>query len=126
MIVPDSDESMPEVMEFMHQRISEKYRILFFKQDEAGHLQNYIMSNLPGIDIGYGGYENAAACKHAFIIRYDRSGTIEGKMIRSREWMDDHTQGLQVPGFFVFDRYNCASGYGIIPLYVFEEARNRA
>ena len=89
----DSAESMPEVMEFMHRKITEKYDVLFFKQDESRHLQCYIMSDLLEIDIGYGGYENAAAWKPAFRVLYDRSGTVEEKMVRSREWMDDHIYG---------------------------------
>ena len=89
-IALDSDESMPEVMDFMHRKVAEKYDILFFKQDEPRHLQCYVLSDLLEIDIGYGGYENAAAWKPAFKVLYDRSGTVEEKMIRSREWMDDH------------------------------------
>ena len=92
-IALDSDESMPEVMEYMHQKISGMFEILFFTQSEPRHLQNYVLSNLLEIDIGYGGYENAAAWKPAFKVLYDRSGTVEEKMIRSREWMDDHIYG---------------------------------
>ena len=92
-IALDSNESMPEVMDFMHRKITEKYDVLFFKQDEARHLQCYILSNLLEIDIGYGGYKNAAAWKPAFKVLYDKSGTVEEKMIRSREWMDDHIYG---------------------------------
>ncbi len=89
-IALDSDEAMPEVMDFMHRKIAERYDVLFFKQDEPRHLQCYVLSDLLEIDIGYGGYENAAAWKPAFKVLYDRSGTVEEKMIRSREWMDDH------------------------------------
>ena len=92
-IALDSAESMPEVMDFMHRKIAERYDVLFFKQDEPRHLQCYVLSNLLEIDIGYGGYENAAAWKPAFKVLYDRSGTVEEKMIRSREWMDDHIYG---------------------------------
>ena len=92
-IALDSDESMPEVMDFMHRKIAEQYDVLFFKQDEPRHLQCYVLSDLLEIDIGYGGYENAAARKPAFKVLYDRSGTVEEKMIRSREWMDDHIFG---------------------------------
>ncbi len=89
----DSDESMPEVMEFMHRKIAEKYDVLFFKQDEPRHLQCYVLSDLLEIDVGYGGYENAAAWKPAFKVLYDRSGVVEEKMIKSREWMDDRIYG---------------------------------
>ena len=89
-IALDSDESMPEVMEYMHQKIAEQYDVLFFTQDLSRHLQNYVLSGLLEIDIGYGGYEHAAAWKPAFKVLYDRSGAVEEKMIRSREWMDDH------------------------------------
>ena len=92
-IALDSAESMPEVMDFMHRKIAERYDVLFFKQDEPRHLQCYVLSNLLEIDIGYGGYENAAAWKPAFKVLYDRSGTVEEKMIRSREWMDDRIYG---------------------------------
>ena len=92
-IALDSGESMQEVMKHMHRKITEEYDVLFFTQDEARHLQNYVLNNLLEIDIGYGGYENAAAWKPAFKVLYDRSGTVEGKMIRSREWMDDHIYG---------------------------------
>ena len=92
-IALDSNGSMPEVMDFMHRKITGKYDVLFFKQDEPRHLQCYVLSNLLEIDIGYGGYENAAAWKPAFKVLYDRSGTVEEKMIRSREWMDDHIYG---------------------------------
>ena len=34
------------------------------------------MSDLLEIDIGYGGYENAAAWRPAFKVLYDRSGTV--------------------------------------------------
>ena len=88
-IALDSGESMPEVMEYMHREISAKYELAFFTQDESRHLQNYILSDLLEIDIGYGGYEHAAALKPAFKVLFDHSGTVEEKMVRSREWMDD-------------------------------------
>ncbi len=92
-IALDSDGYMPEAMDFIHRKIAEQYDLLFFKQDEPRHLQCYVLSDLLEIDIGYGGYENAAAWKPAFKVLYDRSGTVEEKMIRSREWMDDHICG---------------------------------
>ena len=88
-IAMDSDDAMAEVMEYMHRKITEKYELVFFAQDESRHLQNYILTNLLEIDLGYGGYEHAAAWKPAFKVLYDKSGTVEEKMIRSREWMDD-------------------------------------
>ena len=45
-----------EVMEYMHQKISGMFEVLFFTQSEPRHLQNYVLSNLLEIDIGYGGY----------------------------------------------------------------------
>ena len=92
-IALDSDESMPEVMEYMRRKISAKYQLAFFTQDESRHLQNYILSDLLEIDIGYGGYEHAAAWKPAFKVLFDHSGTVEEKMVRSREWMDDRIYG---------------------------------
>ena len=72
-----------------YQKIAEKYEIIYFKQVETSHLQVYLLSDLLEIDIGYGGYEDAAARKPAFKVLYERSGVVEEKMIRSREWMDD-------------------------------------
>ena len=88
-IALDSGESMPEVMDYMHRKISAKYELAFFTQDESRRLQNFFLSNLLEIDIGYGGYEHAAALKPAFKVLFDHSGTVEEKMVRSREWMDD-------------------------------------
>ena len=89
MIALDSGESMAEVMDYMHRKISAKYELAFFTQNESKHLQNYFLSNLLEIDIGYGGYEHAAALKPAFKVLFDHSGTVEEKMVQSREWMDD-------------------------------------
>ena len=85
----DSGKSMPEVMEYMHREISAKYELAFFTQDESRHLQNYILSDLLEIDLGYGTYEHAAALKPAFKVLFDHSGIVEEKMVQSREWMDD-------------------------------------
>jgi len=92
-IAMDSSDSMLEVMEYMHRKISEKYELAYFAQDEARHLQVFLLPNLLEIDIGYGWYEYAAALKPAFKVLYDKSGVVEEKMIRSREWMDDKTFG---------------------------------
>ncbi len=92
-IALDSDDSMAEVMEYMHRKISEQYEIQFFKQDEPRHHQCFLLSNLLEIDLGYGAYEQAAAWKPAFKVLYDRSGTVEEKMIRSLEGMDDRIYG---------------------------------
>jgi hypothetical protein len=92
-IALDSDESMSEVMEYMHRKISLKYELAFCKQDESRHLQIFILSDLLEIDIGYGGYEHAAAWKPAFKVLFDHSGTVEEKMVQSRAWMDDRIYG---------------------------------
>lgn len=89
----DTVDSMPEVMEYMHRLITAAYEISFFTQDENRHLQVFLLTNLLEIDIGYGGYEHAAASKPAFKVLYDRSGTVEDQMIRSRAWMDDKIYG---------------------------------
>ena len=89
----DSGDSMAEVMDYMDRQISGKYGLLFRTRDESRHLQNFILSNLLEIDIGYGSYEHAAAWKPAFRVLYDRSGTVEEKIVRSREWMDDKIYG---------------------------------
>ena len=84
---------MPEVMEYMHRKISLKYELAFCKQDESRHLQIFILSDLLEIDIGYGGYEHAAAWKPAFKVLFDHSGTVEEKMVQSRAWMDNRIYG---------------------------------
>lgn len=89
----DSDDSMAEVMEFMHRQISEKYKLLYFKQDEDRRLQCYLLSNLLELDFGYGAYDRAAARKPAFKVLYDRSGTVEKKMTQSLEGMGDRVYG---------------------------------
>lgn len=92
-IALDSDESMLEVMEYMHRKLSEKYELLYFKQVEAAHLQVYVLSDMLEIDIGFGWYEHAAARKPAFKVLFDRSGVVEEKMVKSLEWMDDSIYG---------------------------------
>ena len=79
-IAMDSNDSMLEVMEYMHKKISEKYELLFFIQQETRHLQCYVLSNLLEIDLGFGAYEHAAAWTPAFKVLYDNSGTVEEKM----------------------------------------------
>ena len=86
----DTGDSMLTVMDYIHRRISEKYGLAYFKQVEAAHLQVYVLDNLLEIDIGFGGYEGAAARKPAFKVLYDRTGVVEEKMVKSREWMDDY------------------------------------
>lgn len=92
-IALDSGDSMPEVMEYMHQQIREKYDLVYSMQDESRHLQVFLLSNFLEIDIGYGGYKDAAALKPAFKVLFDKSGVVEEKMIQSREWMDDEIFG---------------------------------
>ena len=92
-IALDSDDSMLEVMEYVNQKITEKYEISYFSQNESRHLQVYVLSNLLEIDIGYGCYEYAAALKPAFKVLFDHSGVVEDKMIKSREWMDNSIFG---------------------------------
>lgn len=92
-IALDCDESMPEIMEYMRQKISEKYGVTYFSQEEAIHLQVFLLDNLLEIDIGYGAYEYAAALKPAFKVIFDKSGVVEEKMVQSREWMDNKVFG---------------------------------
>ena len=92
-IAMDSNDSMLEVMEYMHKKISEKYELQFFIQQETHHLQCYILSNLLEIDLGYGAYDHAAAWKPAFKVLYDHSGTVEEKMTQSLEGMNDRIYG---------------------------------
>lgn len=92
-IALDTNDSMLEVMEYVSQKIKEKYNVIFFSQQENRHLQCFVLSNLLEIDIGYGGYEYAAAWKPAFKVIFDNSGVVEQKMIKSREWMDDSIYG---------------------------------
>ena len=51
-IALDVDDSMAEVMEYMRQQISVKYDLLYYAQDEARHLQVFLLSDLLEIDIG--------------------------------------------------------------------------
>ncbi len=90
-IALDSDDSMAEVMAYMHRRISEEYELPYFRQEESRHLQCYLLSNLLEIDLGYGAYEHAAAWKPAFKVLFDHSGTVEEKMTRSLQGM---TEGM--------------------------------
>lgn len=92
-IALDSDDAMAEVMEYMRRKITERYELVFYTQDETRHLQNFVLTNLLELDFGYGGYEHAAAWKPAFKVLYDHSGTVEEKMIRSLEWMDNRIYG---------------------------------
>ncbi len=92
-IALDCDDSMSEVMEYMHKKISEKYDLTYFSQAETKRLQVFLLSNLLEIDIGYGAYEYAAALKPAFKVLFDKSGVVEEKMIQSREWMDNKLFG---------------------------------
>lgn len=94
-IALDADDSMPEVMEYMHMKIAEKYQVIFFSQEPARHLQSYILSDMLEIDIGYGGYMHAAARKPAFRVLYDRTGVVEEKMVQSLQWMEDSIYGDQ-------------------------------
>ncbi|MBQ0166205.1 MAG: nucleotidyltransferase domain-containing protein [Treponema sp.] len=88
-IALDTAESMLSVMDYMHQKITEKYEVVYFSQEETRHLQCYVLSNLLEIDIGFGSYQNAAAWKPAFKVLWDSTGVVEDKMITSREWMDN-------------------------------------
>ena len=89
-IALDTDASMQEVMEYMHRMIAGQYEVLYFRQDLSHRLQCYLLSDLLEIDIGYGAYERAAAWKPAFKVLFDRSGTVEEKMTRSLEWMENN------------------------------------
>ena len=92
-IALDSNESIDEVMDYMHKKISEKYSLSFFSQSPERHLQVYVLDNLLEIDIGYGYYEHAAALKPAFKILFDKSGIVEDKMVQSRVGMDERVYG---------------------------------
>lgn len=92
-IALDSDTSMSQVMDYIKCRISDKYTLAYSTKTEAQHLQVFVLSNLLEIDIGYGGYEHAAARKADFKVLYDQTGVVEEKMIQSREWMDDRIYG---------------------------------
>ena len=43
-IAYDNNESMTEVMDYMHNKISENYNLLFYTQSEEKHLQVYVQS----------------------------------------------------------------------------------
>lgn len=92
-IALDKGESMAEVMAYMHEMISKKYAVAYYSQEEAKHLQCFLLTNMLELDFGYGCYEHAAARKPAFKVLYDHTGVVEEKMIKSREWMDDFIFG---------------------------------
>ena len=92
-IAYDNNESMTEVMDYMHNKISENYNLIFYTQSEEKHLQVYVLDNFLEIDIGFGCYEHAAALKPAFKVLFDNSGTVEDKMIQSRTTMDERIYG---------------------------------
>ena len=92
-IAYDTNESMAEVMDYMHKKIAEEYNLLFFTQSAERHLQVYVLDNLLEIDIGFGCYEHAAALKPAFKVLFDNSGVVEDKMIQSRTTMDEQIYG---------------------------------
>lgn len=88
-----SDSSMSEVMDYMHEKIASKYEIQYSKKAEASHLQVIVLSNLLEIDMGFGGYEHAAARKAEFKVLFDHTNVVEEKMVQSRSWMDDNIYG---------------------------------
>ena len=45
-IALDTNDSMLEVMEYVSQKIKEKYNVIFFSQQENRHLQCFVLSNL--------------------------------------------------------------------------------
>lgn len=92
-IALDEGSSMSETMEYMYRRLSEKYEFLYSDRNEAYHLQNFVLTNMLEIDLGYGWYEHAAARKPAFKVLYDNTGVVEEKMVKSREWMDNSIFG---------------------------------
>lgn len=85
----DSNDSMQEVMDYFHQKVSQKYEIVYHGQIVQKRLEVFVLSNLLEIDFGFGYYEQAAAIKPAFKVLYDKTGVVEQKMIDSRQWMDD-------------------------------------
>ena len=85
----DSNDSMKEVMDYFHQKVSQKYEIIYHGQIELRRLEVFVLSNLLEIDLGFGCYEQAAAMKPAFKVLYDKTDVVEQKMIDSRKWMDD-------------------------------------
>ena len=85
----DSNDSMKDVMDYFHQKVSQKYEIIYHGQIEQRRLEVFVLSNLLEIDLGFGCYEQAAAMKPAFKVLYDKTGVVEQKMIDSRKWMDD-------------------------------------
>ncbi len=92
-IALDSDSSMPEVMEFMNEKIASKYEVQYSKKSEESHLLVIMLTNLLEIDMGFGCYEHAAARKAEYKVLFDNTGVVEEKMIQSRAWMDDSIYG---------------------------------
>ena len=50
-IAYDNNESMTEVMDYMHNKISENYNLIFYTQSEEKHLQVYVLDNFLEIDL---------------------------------------------------------------------------
>lgn len=82
----DKDESLLEIMDYMHEIISSQFELLDFSQNVERHLQAYRLTNLLEIDIGFGAYTRAAALKPNFKVLFDSSNTVEKAMKDSRAW----------------------------------------
>ena len=92
-IALDAKDSKAEAMNYMQQRISEKYKTSYFFQHDERNLQCYVLSNLLEIDLGYGPYDRAAALKPEFSVLFDKTGTVKEKMDKSREGLGDRIYG---------------------------------
>lgn len=82
----DKDESLLEVMDYMHEIIFGQFEVLDFSQNVEHHLQCYRLTDLLEIDIGFGAYTRAAAHKPNFKVLFDSSNTVEKAMKDSRAW----------------------------------------
>ncbi len=92
-IAIDAKESKADAMDYIHQKIVEKYEIAYFSQQEERNLQCYVLSNLLEIDLGFGAYDSAAALKPEFSVLFDKSGIVNDKMVKSREGMGERIYG---------------------------------
>ncbi len=89
----DTDASMSEVMEYMQEKICSKYEVQYSKKAEASHLLIAVLTNLLEIDMGFGGYEHAAARKPEYKVLFDHTGVVEEKMAQSLARMDERIYG---------------------------------
>lgn len=79
----DSDENTETVMEYISSQLKNRLSFIYFKQVLQSRLQVYMCDSFLEIDIGYGPYTWAAAFRKDWRVLFDKSGTVEEKMLES-------------------------------------------